>query len=65
MRATATAKTGSGVVEAIRVVRLARHSVVNARTKAINQLRPSLSVPTRRMEGRWRERLAAGLASAR
>jgi transposase len=41
-RATATAKTGDGVVEAMRVLKLARDSAVNARTKAINQLKAIL-----------------------
>jgi transposase len=41
-RATATAKTSSGPVEAVRVVRMARNSAVNARTKAINQLKAIL-----------------------
>lgn len=38
-RATATAKTGDGLVEAIRVMRTARNSAVNAKVKAINQLK--------------------------
>lgn len=38
-RATAIAKTGDGAVEAVRVLKLARHSAVNASTKAINQLK--------------------------
>ncbi|GLZ08801.1 hypothetical protein Acsp03_62670 [Actinomadura sp. NBRC 104412] len=33
------AKTGAGLVEAMRLLRLARDSAVNARTKAINQLK--------------------------
>lgn len=41
-RATATAKATNGTVEAIRVVRMARNSAVNARTKAINQLKAIL-----------------------
>jgi transposase len=41
-RATATAKTGDGPVEAIRVLRMARNSAVNASTKAINQLKAVL-----------------------
>ena len=38
-RATAEAKTSDGPVEALRVLRLARNSAVNASTKAINQLK--------------------------
>lgn len=38
-RATTTAKTGDGLVEAMRLLKLARDSAVNARTKAINQLK--------------------------
>jgi transposase len=41
-RATSIAKTGDGLVEAMRLVKLARDSAVNARTKAINQLRSIL-----------------------
>ncbi|MBA3528129.1 MAG: IS110 family transposase [Propionibacteriaceae bacterium] len=41
-RATATAKTGDGAVEALRVLKLTRDSAVNARTKAINQLKAIL-----------------------
>ena len=41
-RSAAIAKTGDGMVEAMRVVKLARDSAVNARTKAINQLRAIL-----------------------
>jgi transposase len=41
-RATTIAKTGDGLVEAMRVLKLARDSAVNARTKAINQLRAVL-----------------------
>jgi transposase len=40
--ATATPKTRSGVVEAIRVLRVARSSAVKARTQAANQLRDLL-----------------------
>lgn len=38
-RATTVAKTGDGLVEAIRVMRIARSSAVNAKVKAINQLK--------------------------
>lgn len=38
-RATTIAKTGDGLVEAIRVMRIARNSAVNAKVKAINQLK--------------------------
>ncbi len=38
-RATTVAKTGDGHVEAIRVMRIARNSAVNAKVKAINQLK--------------------------
>ena len=38
-RATTVAKTGDGLVEAIRVMRIARNSAVNAKVKAINQLK--------------------------
>ena len=38
-RATATAKTGDGPVEMLRMFRLARASAVKARTQAINQLK--------------------------
>lgn len=38
-RSTATAKTGDGLVEAMRLLKIARDSAVNARTKAINQLK--------------------------
>jgi transposase len=41
-RATASAKTGNGPVEAMRVLRMARNSAVNASTKAINQLKAVL-----------------------
>jgi transposase len=41
-RATAEAKTSDGPVEALRVLRLARTSAVNASTKAINQLKADL-----------------------
>jgi transposase len=41
-RAASIAKTGDGMVEAMRVLKLARDSAVNARTKAINQLRAIL-----------------------
>jgi transposase len=41
-RATATAKSGNGPVEAMRVPRMARNSAVNASTKAINQLKAIL-----------------------
>ncbi|WP_214371388.1 IS110 family transposase [Pseudonocardia sp. H11422] len=41
-RATATAKTSDGPVEAMRVLRMARNSAVNASTKAINQLKAVL-----------------------
>jgi len=41
-RATATAKTGNGTVEALRVARMARNSAINASTKATNQLRAIL-----------------------
>ena len=41
-RADSIAKTGDGLVEAMRVLKLARDSAVNARTKAINQLRAIL-----------------------
>ena len=40
--ATATPKTRSGVVEAIRVLRVARSGAVKARTQAANQLRDLL-----------------------
>jgi transposase len=40
--ATATAKTRSGIVEAIRVLRVARTSAVKARTQTANQLRDLL-----------------------
>lgn len=40
--ATAIPKTGTGPVEAIRAVHLARHSAVKARTAAINQLKALL-----------------------
>jgi transposase len=38
-RASAVAKSSNGFVEAIRVMRLARNSAVNAKVKAINQLK--------------------------
>jgi transposase len=38
-RSASIAKTGDGMVEAMRLLKLARDSAVNARTKAINQLR--------------------------
>jgi len=38
-RAVTIAKTGNGFVEAIRVLRIARNSAVNAKVKAINQLK--------------------------
>ena len=38
-RATTIAKTGDGAVEAIRVMRIARNSAVNAKVKATNQLK--------------------------
>jgi transposase len=38
-RATALAKTSDGHVEAIRILRLTRNSAVNAKVKAINQLK--------------------------
>lgn len=38
-RATVIAKSGTGLVEAMRLLKLARDSAVNARTKAINQLK--------------------------
>jgi transposase len=41
-RSASIAKTGDGLVEAMRVLKLARDSAVNARTKAINQLRAIL-----------------------
>jgi transposase len=41
-RSTTIAKTGDGAVEAMRLVKLARDSAVNARTKAINQLKAIL-----------------------
>jgi len=41
-RSDSIAKTGDGLVEAMRVLKLARDSAVNARTKAINQLRAIL-----------------------
>jgi transposase len=41
-RAASIAKTGDGMVEAMRLLKLARDSAVNARTKAINQLRAIL-----------------------
>jgi transposase len=41
-RATATAKTASGRVEALRVARMARNSAINASTKATNQLKAIL-----------------------
>jgi transposase len=41
-RCTATAKTADGRVEALRVLKMARNSAVNARTKAINQLKAIL-----------------------
>jgi len=41
-RAASIAKSGDGMVEAMRVLKLARDSAVNARTKAINQLRAIL-----------------------
>jgi transposase len=49
-RARATAKTSDGRVEAMRVLKIAKDSAVNARTKAINQLRAILvgAAPTLR-----------------
>jgi transposase len=41
-KANATAKTGDGRVEAMRVLKIAKDSAVNARTKAINQLKAIL-----------------------
>lgn len=41
-RAATIAKTGDGVVEAIRVIRTARNSAVNAQVKAVNQLKAVL-----------------------
>jgi transposase len=41
-RSSSIAKAGDGLVEAMRVLKLARGSAVNARTKAINQLRAIL-----------------------
>jgi transposase len=41
-RARAQAKTGDGPVEALRLLRMARNSAVNASTKAINQLKAVL-----------------------
>ena len=41
-RSASIAKTGDGMVEAMRLLKLARDSAVNARTKAINQLRAIL-----------------------
>jgi transposase len=41
-RASATAKTADGRVEALRVARMARNSAINASTKAINQLKAIL-----------------------
>lgn len=41
-RSASIAKTGDGMVEAMRLLKLARDSAVNARTKAINQLRAVL-----------------------
>ena len=41
-RSASIAKTGNGTVEAMRLIKLARDSAVNARTKAINQLRAIL-----------------------
>jgi transposase len=41
-RATTIAKTGDGMVEAIRVMRTARNSAVNAQVKAVNQLKAIL-----------------------
>ncbi len=41
-RATVTAKTGDGQVEAMRLLKTVRDSAVNARTKAINQLKAIL-----------------------
>lgn len=41
-RATATAKTGDGPVEALRMLKMVRDSAVHARTKAINQLKAIL-----------------------
>ena len=38
-RATTVAKTGDGLVEAMRLLKITRDSAVNARTKAINQLK--------------------------
>jgi transposase len=37
-RSASIAKTGDGMVESMRLLKLARDSAVNARTKAINQL---------------------------
>jgi len=41
-RATALAKTGDGPVEALRMLKLMRDSAVQARTKAINQLKATM-----------------------
>ena len=41
-RSASIAKTGDGMVEAMQLPKLARDSAVNARTKAINQLRAIL-----------------------
>ena len=41
-RSASIAKTGDGLVEAMRLLKLARNSAVNAKTKAINQLRAIL-----------------------
>ena len=43
-RATTIAKTGDGMVEAIRVMRTARNSTVNAQVKAVNQLKAILAL---------------------
>jgi transposase len=57
--AAATAKTSCGPVEAIRVVRMARNSAVNARTKAINQLKARPGRGLHRLRRRPVARVAA------
>lgn len=53
-KATALAKSGDGVVEMLRLVKLAKDSAIKARTQAINQLRAVLA----RAEPGLRESLA-------
>ncbi|GAB7040330.1 MULTISPECIES: IS110 family transposase [Catenuloplanes] len=52
-RATATAKTGDGPVEMIRLFKLAKASAIKSRSQTINQLKPSSSAQTPNSAHPW------------